>query len=292
MILNERGCGFDYEETRYVIGQTIVGTDASEYKGLFGVITEIRTGDDKETENDTPDLYCSFEPPELPCEIKRLEEVFSDLYGVPKRLDDIILDLVIMAPEMVKPMPELAEDKRQPIVFVLCEDWAVDDDHGSSVMIFTDVNYAKLQLEMMLREERSIGCIERWSVNESMVEDSSEDSYECYLNGDYNHNHYALSIVSMPLNTSEQFMREVFERKQSSYQLEDFVSQIDDWDEIQELNDDQYQRLIHDSRFPERFQNALGKNDLYWEAYWETMSETAYTFIKQFIKEEKERITK
>lgn len=121
MILNERGCGFDYEGTRYVIGQTIVGTNASEYEGLYGVITEIRTGDDKETENDTPDLYCSFDPPELPCEIKRLEEVFSDLFGVPKRLDDIILDLVIMAPEMIKPMPELAGDMNSATKYVIAQ---------------------------------------------------------------------------------------------------------------------------------------------------------------------------
>ena len=41
--------------------------------------------------------------------MKKLEEVFSDLYEEPKTIDDIILDLVIMAPSMVKPLDELKE---------------------------------------------------------------------------------------------------------------------------------------------------------------------------------------
>ena len=71
-----------------------MGTPESEYGGLYGTITEIRDGEDKETENETPDLYCSFEVPVMPCEVKKLEEIFSDLYDEPKTIDDIILDLV------------------------------------------------------------------------------------------------------------------------------------------------------------------------------------------------------
>lgn len=58
----------------------IIGSDQSEYAGLIGSILEIRDGDDKETENDTPDIYCSFEPPALPADIAKVEAVFSTLY--------------------------------------------------------------------------------------------------------------------------------------------------------------------------------------------------------------------
>ena len=75
MIINRIGAEFEYEGTTYVIGAPIVGTPESEYEGLYGTITEIRVGEDKETENETPDLYCSFEVPVLPCEVKKLEEV-------------------------------------------------------------------------------------------------------------------------------------------------------------------------------------------------------------------------
>ena len=49
------------------IGDIIVATDASEYEGLVGRILEIRDGADKDTENETPDIYCSFEVPHRYC---------------------------------------------------------------------------------------------------------------------------------------------------------------------------------------------------------------------------------
>lgn len=70
MILNRDGASFEYAGVTYTVGGPVIGTDASEYHGLYGVITEIRDGDDKETENETPDIYCEFEPPVLPCEVK------------------------------------------------------------------------------------------------------------------------------------------------------------------------------------------------------------------------------
>ena len=86
MILNRDGASFEYAGVTYTVGGPVIGTDASEYHGLYGVITEIRDGDDKETENETPDIYCEFEPPVLPCEVKELEAVFSDLYEEPKTI--------------------------------------------------------------------------------------------------------------------------------------------------------------------------------------------------------------
>lgn len=80
MIINRIGAEFEYEGTTYVIGAPIVGTPESEYEGLYGTITEIRVGEDKETENETPDLYCSFEVPVLPCEVKA-GRGFSELYS-------------------------------------------------------------------------------------------------------------------------------------------------------------------------------------------------------------------
>ena len=56
MIINRIGAEFEYEGTTYVVGAPIVGTSGSEYEGLYGTITEIRDGEDKETENETPDI--------------------------------------------------------------------------------------------------------------------------------------------------------------------------------------------------------------------------------------------
>ena len=275
MIINRIGDKFEYEGTTYVIGVPIVGTPESEYEGLYGTITEIRDGEDKETENETPDLYCSFEAPVLPCEVKKLEEVFSGLYGQPKTIDDIILDFVIMAPSMVELLDNLKECRHHPMVYVLLEDWAVEGESGNSTEVYSDFADARRILTEKLKEELETGCIPRWSDYGNFAVSSTSDSYECYIEGEYCENHYSISIAAQSICVSHRFTRELAEVYKESCQLEDFVSQISDWDELDKLTDAQYSRMVQDYRFPERLHSALGKNDSYWEAYWQTVSEVA-----------------
>lgn len=110
MVIRQTGDTYKYENKSYTIGQRVYANGQSDWEGLFGVITEIRTDEDRETGNETPDIYCSFDVPELPAAVKELEERFSGLYGEPKTIDDIDLDEVIMAPEMLDEVPE-AEKK-------------------------------------------------------------------------------------------------------------------------------------------------------------------------------------
>ena len=285
MIINKPGAEFEYEGVTYKIGAPIVGTPKSAYAGLFGTITEIRDGEDKDTDNETPDLYCTFAPPALPCEVKRLEEVFSDLYDQPKTLDDIMLDCVIMAPSMIKPLDDLQKDRHALTVYVLHEDWAVDGEHGSSTELYTDFDDAIRVLAQDLAEEQENGCLSTWSNKEKFTEESAPDSYEGYLDGEYMENHYAVSIVPQTLCTSNCFIREIAEIYKVSCQLEDFISQISDWDELDRLSDEQYQRLIQDHRFPTRLEKALGKNDSYWEAYWESVSVVAHELVNEYLQE-------
>ena len=102
MIINQEGMRYTYNGMTYTVGAAVMATEASEYRGLYGTITEIRDGADRETENDTTDIYCCFEPPLFPKEIQELEQRFTELYQSPKKLDEITLDMVIMAPEMVR----------------------------------------------------------------------------------------------------------------------------------------------------------------------------------------------
>ena len=76
MIINQPGAVFEYDGVNYVIGGPVVCTEASIYKGLYGAITEIRDGTDKDTDNETPDIYCSFDKPVHPDETERLEKAF------------------------------------------------------------------------------------------------------------------------------------------------------------------------------------------------------------------------
>ena len=85
----------------FAVGERIIATD-SDYAGLKGYILEIRTGKDKETENETDDIYCSFDMPETEEKIKLLEEHFSELFGEEKTREDLPIDLVIMAADEIR----------------------------------------------------------------------------------------------------------------------------------------------------------------------------------------------
>ena len=129
MILNRTGAEFEYEGVTYTIGGAIVGTAESEYAGLYGRINAIHDGE--------------FDPPVMPHEIKALEDTFSDLYHQPKTISDIVLDMVIMAPEMIRPLDDLRSMRKRVNVFLVTEDWAVNGEHGNDCEAFSDYDDAK-----------------------------------------------------------------------------------------------------------------------------------------------------
>src|SRR5699024_3393138 len=104
MIYNKPGEEFLHKGVCYKVGGRIIANEASDYAGLFGNILEIRTEDDRETDNDTPDIYCAFDPPVLSTNRLALEQTFSQLYHEQKHIEDLCLDMVIMGPEMVIPL--------------------------------------------------------------------------------------------------------------------------------------------------------------------------------------------
>lgn len=116
MILRENGTRFCVDGKVFTIGGRISANGESEYEGLFGTIMEIRSGADRETENDVPDIYCDFEIPASEEMLRELEARFSGLYGEIKTIDDISLDCVIMSPDMLEPLdtpPGKREDIRK-----------------------------------------------------------------------------------------------------------------------------------------------------------------------------------
>lgn len=106
MVLTRNDEVFQYNGKSYRVGDRVRVLEGDDYAGLIGTIIEIRDGEDKETENETPDIYCSFDDPETPEAIREIEERFSDLYQEPKTLEDIILDMVIMDPEYLEILPD------------------------------------------------------------------------------------------------------------------------------------------------------------------------------------------
>ena len=64
MVIRKKGSVFFIDGKEFKIGGGVFANDESEYMGLYGTVTEIRTDEDRETENDTPDIYCEFMSPD------------------------------------------------------------------------------------------------------------------------------------------------------------------------------------------------------------------------------------
>lgn len=288
MIIKQPGAEFFYEDVCYKIGDRIVGTDASEYQGLLGSIIEIRDGEDKETENETPDIYCSFDAPVLPYDIAELEKRFSELYQCKKTIEDIILDEVIMAPEMIEPIEQADKKLTKLNIYLVIEDWAMDGESGHSVIPCTDYHTAKCMLCEKLAEEQDTGCIPRWNDKENFKVESGSYFYECWLDGEYCESHYKIALAQETLLMSPTTVGIIGRSYMDQCRMEDFASQIEQQDEISSLTDEQCYRLCADPEIPERIQKALDKNDSYWEHYWDSMSEVARDLIHKYLKENEE----
>lgn len=283
MIYNRNGAVFCYDGVTYRIGDRVYANNQSDFEGLYGVITEIRTESDKETENDTPDIYCCFEAPALPQEIKGIEKRFSQLYQTEKKIEDISLDMVIMAPEMLQVLTVFRSDCTKLKLVHLHEDWANDGDYGQTVDIYMDYHAAKSELNSRLTEEKDNGLVKQWHDRDDFWEECTADQYESWLEGEYCEYHYKLSISYVEVSISECVLGELLRAYMNENRREDFISQVSEWDEIGKLSEEQYQRFIHDPQIPALIQQQLERNERYWESYWDSVSDVAHTLLRQYL---------
>ena len=281
MLLDKVGEAFYYEGKKYVIGEQVLANDASEYEGLIGRILEIRDGDDKETENDALDIYCEFEEPVLKSDIWNLEQRMSGLYGERMTLEDISLDLVIMGPDMITTIADIEDSSPTAEIYILTEDWAVNDDYGHSTGAFTSLEMAKFSMRQMLTKEKQEGCIPVWSDEADFVEDESDMSYSAYREGFWCESHYELTIQKLDIQMSPAFLRLAADEFNIQSKQNDFVEQTESWESLHKLPDETIYELTHSKRIAERVENKLNKNDSYWEAYWESFSEVAHDMVRE-----------
>ena len=286
MIINRPGAEFIYDGASYKIGDRIIGTAESEYEGLYGSIFEIRDGEDKETENETPDIYCSFEEPVLPHQIKKLEEIFSELYQEPKKLEDITLDYVIMAPEMVRVILPDPKPLTQTIYSVQ-EEWADRGEYGSCISQAYTSEESALQFMMkQLREEMEDGLVSDMRSDKKFVEESYDDSYECFIDGDYYENHYRIFITSQQIIVTPEFVREMAGIYHLAMFTEDFESMLA---QEEDITQDEAEWLISQSDTIGMIGTSLKKNDSFWECYWNILRNTAEQKLEEYRKNNKDK---
>lgn len=206
MIINKEGMRYTYSGTTYTIGAAVVATEESEYQGLCGIITEIRDGVDRETENDTPDIYCCFEPPLFQEEIRELERRFTELYQAPKKFDEITLDMVIMAPEMVRvvsPDPSVCKTVE---VYLLTMQFTTSWDSGCITELYADYDMARFAMLKGIREEQAEGCVKDWADRDALEEEYCTDFYEAWHRDEYSEKHFTASIEKLSLTLPQRII--------------------------------------------------------------------------------------
>lgn len=281
MVFNKNDAAFTYGSVTYRVGDRVYANDQSDYEGLYGVITEIRTGTDKETANDTPDIYCCFDPPSHPLDIKILEDRFSQLYQTEKKMEELELDSVIMVPEMLVVLTEFRPDGPKIPLFTLLEDWAVDSDYGQMSKTYADYHSARCDFQRWLREEKESGAIPNWIGRDDFCEEYAQDQYECWLDGEYCGFHYKLSLTQTDVGVPAQILGQIGRAYNDESRREDFISQVEEWDECSDMTEDQYQKFISDPAIADMIDKELGRNDTYWECYWESVSGVAHELLRK-----------
>lgn len=188
MIYNTKNQKFEHEGKTFIIGEKVYATESA-YYGLVGVIKEIRTGEDRGTDNPTPEIICDFFDPILSSDINTLEEKLGQGYA---------LDGIIMAPSMLVPVrkPGIAKTVNGPKAYLVVEEWNYDGEGFSTeITVFADRESALMYFKVTLLNEYENGIIASFKEKEDAAFDELDDFYEIYINGEYCNNNYTIRIL-------------------------------------------------------------------------------------------------
>ena len=279
MIINKQGEAFEYEGKKYIVGEDVYATE-SNYYGLIGVIKEIRTGEDEDTDNPEPDIYCDFFEPVLEADKERLYQTFGNYYA---------LDGIIMAPSMVTPIREGCCNGKEKFgtLFLLQEEWAYDGDGvQTNTMAFTNKESALMFFKYRLYQESEDGSISSYRDNDAVVVDEGAEDYEIFLEGFYNDDHYIIHILELPLAMSESYLISMKDKIIDLILRDHLIEQIEQWDETEELTDAQYNAVINDKSISDGITKKLSEDEGFFESYWQAVSEVGFDLIRKYSQKE------
>lgn len=188
MIYNTKNQKFEHEGQTFIIGERVYATESA-YYGLIGIIKEIRTDNDRETDNPTPEIVCDFYDPILSSDINALEEKLGSAYT---------LDGIIMAPSMLIPVrnPGAPKNLYGPKAYLVVEEWNYDGEgFNTEITVFADRESALMYFKVTLLNEYEDGIISSFKNDEDFVFDERDNYYEIYIDGDYSNNNYTLRVL-------------------------------------------------------------------------------------------------
>ena len=276
MIYNKNGDMFFYEDKMFIIGEEVFASE-SDYAGLLGRIKEIRTGEDRDTENEGPEIYCNFRPPIL----KQDAELVSKMrFGN----EDLSLEQVIMAPKMLMPTRYVGNGLPTIKVYAVVEDCMIDGEDHDETRLFSDKKHAEIVLRQSIQKERENGCIAGWQSSKLFVEEQYNDLYfTAYFKNEYCFNHYTVYLQEMDLSLSMPLLKDLLPLCLGMKYRKDIAEQIESWDIPEAVK----RTSINDPSLYIRMQSALSAKELYKEEYTVAVSEVAHTLTKEHAKVEK-----
>lgn len=279
MIINKQGEAFEYEGKKYIVGEDVYATESS-YYGLIGVIKEIRTAEDKDTDNPAPDIYCDFFEPVLTVDKERLQEKFGEYYA---------LDGIIMAPSMITPIREGCCDGDDELgrIFLTQEDWNLKGEGwNSETRAFTNKKSAMMFLRYRLYQESEDGSIASYRNNKEVgIEEGLED-FEIFIEGNYVEDHYSIRVVEIPLAMSESYLMSMKDKIIDLILRDHLIEQIEQWEDVGELTDAQYSAVINDKDISDRIRKKLSQVEGFFESYWQAVSAVGFELVEKLAKKE------
>ena len=291
MVLNKDGKHLWINDIKYAVVDKVIATKETEYEGLVGKIIEIRDGSDLETDNDGPDIYCCFEEPVMAVNKEKLKKRFSDLWQHPMEIENINLDQAIMAPDMIIPIAMLRNNKDKKTIYLLVENAAVDGNESVNVDAFTDYEEAKRHLEIKLNDEMENGMLLTPMDSRDFVVEETDDSYEIYRKGRYCEWHYSVCIKALETDLSDDFIKEIGSLFVGHVFAEDFEAQVEDWEELAEFSEEEYEAFMNSSDVPKRVAEELRADEIFMGEYFRVISEVAHKMVKEEIKKRSEENT-
>lgn len=291
MILNNKGDVYKYAGIRYVVGEKVIAIKESEYEGVVGRITEIRDGNDMETDNDGPDIYCCFEEPIISANKEKLKKRFSELWKKPMQIEDINLEQVIMVPDMIIPF-ETLQNKRE--FYLLLEHESIEGNESLSVDLFADYNDAKEYIEVKLSDEvDKKRFVFPGTPDECKFDEVTEsgDSYVIGWKESYNDWSYSLNVQRCNIGVSDNVVKEIAQMFLHKMFADDFEAQVEDWEKLADFSDEEYEAFISNPEIPKRIAEELKNDESFMSEYIGAVSEIAHKIVDEAVKkrmEEKE----
>ena len=122
--------------------------------------------------------------------------------------------------------------------------------------------------------------------DDDYIDETYENSFECYIDCYYSERHYSISIVEKPMKMSERFMAEISESMISQDMLSQFRTQVLKLKETELLSDAEYEQLLKDNSVAEVIKDKISGDDDFWDAYDSIISEVAREEVVKYTEKE------